>query len=129
MEILSLITLKNGVDMTFEIKESILSFEMDQPTDKDMMVTIHAVPNSSGLCSNKVAYRVSSEEATRSVCPLPYDTDAIIQKTEGLQCTFHHSALNKKLLRPGTYIFTFSNDPSVHFSVVFINNKLSFEVY
>jgi len=102
MEILSLITLKNGVDMTFEIKESILSFEMDQPTDKDMMVTIHAVP---------------------------YDTDAIIQKTEGLQWTFHHSTLNKKLLRPGTYIFTFSNDPSVHLSVVFINNKLSFEVY
>jgi hypothetical protein len=102
MEILSLITLKNGVDMTFEIKEGILSFEMDQPIDKDMMVTIHAVP---------------------------YDTDAIIQKIEGLQKTFHHSTLGKKLLRPGTYLFTFSNDPSVHLSVVFINNKLSFEVY
>ena len=103
MEILSLITLKNGVNMTFEMKESILSFEMDQPTDKDMTVTVHAVP---------------------------YDKNALIQKTEGIQRTFHHSTLEKKyMLRPGTYIFTFSNDPSVHLSVVFINNKLSFEVY
>ena len=101
MEILSLITLKNGVDMTFEMKENIVSFEMDQPTDKDMTVTVHAVP---------------------------YDADAIIQKTEGIQRTFHHSALDKHTLRPGTYIFTFSNDPSIHLSVVFINNKLSFEV-
>ena len=29
-------------------------------------------PNSSSLCSNKVAGRVSSEKATRSVCPLPH---------------------------------------------------------
>jgi pyruvate/oxaloacetate carboxyltransferase len=103
MDILSLVTLKNGVDMTFEMKDGILSFKMDQPEDKDMMVTIHAIP---------------------------YDTDAIIHKTEGIQSTFHQSTLEKKyMLRPGTYRFTFSNDPSVHLSVVFINNKLSFEVY
>ena len=103
MVILSLITLENGVNMTFEMKDGILSFEMDQPEDKDMIITIHAIP---------------------------YDKNALIQKTEGIQSTFHQSTLEKKyMLRPGTYRFTFSNDPSIHLSVVFINNKLSFEVY
>ena len=41
MEILSCITLENGVDMTFTVKKNMLWFEMDEPTDKEMMVTIY----------------------------------------------------------------------------------------
>ena len=45
------------------------SKEIGEPIDE---------PNSSNLCSNKVAGRVSSEEATCSVCPLPYYTDHLV---------------------------------------------------
>jgi hypothetical protein len=94
---------KNGVDITFEIKENRLWFEMDEPEDKDMIITIYEVPS---------------------------DTHTIIgQGAEGKKTIFHQSALGPKhMLLPGTYIFTFSNDKHMHLSVVFIYNKLSFEV-
>ena len=45
MKILSLITLDNGVNMTFEIKENRLWFEMDEPKDKEMMINVYEVPS------------------------------------------------------------------------------------
>ena len=102
MKILSCITLENGVNMTFEIIKNKLWFEMDEPTDKEMIVTIYEVPS---------------------------DTYTIIgQKTEGKETTYHQSALGQKhMLLPGTYIFTFSNDQYIKLTVVFNHNKLSFE--
>lgn len=92
MKIISLITLENGLNMTFEIKENRLWFEMDEPLDKDMMVSIYEVPS-------------------------------------GKETIFHQSALGQKhMLLPGTYIFTFNTDQYTHFTVVFNNNKMSFEV-
>ena len=98
MKILSLITLGNGVKLTFEVKNNMLFFEMDEPTDKDMMVTI---------------YEVSSD---------PYEDGLLGQET-----VYHHSELYHKQLLPGTYIFTFSNDQYIKLTLVFNHNKLSFE--
>jgi uncharacterized protein (DUF1330 family) len=59
------------------------------------------VPNSSGLCSNKATFRVSSEEATRNVSPLPNsDTDINITdlETEEQYSDFTH--LNHTKLAP-----------------------------
>ena len=100
MKILSHITLDNGVNMTFEVKNNMLWIKMDEPTDKEMMVTIYEV------LSNNTG-----------------------QKTEGKETTYHHSELDKKHLFYGTYIFTFSNDKYIHLTVVFMFNKLIFEVY
>jgi len=97
MDILSLISLENGVKMIFEIKQKKLWFEMDEPWDKDMIVNVYEVP--SDTC------------------------------VTGKETAFHQSALGvKHMLRPGTYVFTFSNDQYTHFTVIFINNKMSFEV-
>ena len=98
MLIQSLITLENGVHMTFEVKHNRLWYEMDEPNDKDMMVTI-------------------------------YNASALIQMFDDKETTFHQSALRqKRVLLPGTYIFTFSNDQYTKLTVEFINNKLSCEV-
>ena len=103
MKILSLITLENSVKMTFEIKENKLWFEMDEPSDKEMMVTVYKVP---------------------------LHASVNIQDKKGDETTFHQSALGEKhMLLPGTYIFTFSNDQYTQLSVVFENNKLSIGEY
>ena len=97
MKILSLITLDNGIKMTFEIKQNRLCFEMEEPKDTDKIVNVYEVP--SDTC------------------------------VTGKETTFHQSALGvKHMLRPGTYVFTFSNDQYTHFTVIFNNNKMSFEV-
>uniref|UniRef100_A0A6C0HTT4 Uncharacterized protein n=1 Tax=viral metagenome TaxID=1070528 RepID=A0A6C0HTT4_9ZZZZ len=126
MEILSCITLENGVDMTFTVKKNMLWFEMDEPTDKEMMVTIYGC----GIRSVVEDNHAYSEGLRRSPeeYEVPSDTYTIIgQKTEGKETTYHHSELDKKRLSPGTYIFTFSNDQYIKLTVVFNHNKLSFE--
>ena len=99
MDILSCITLENGVDMTFTVKNNTLWFEMDEPKDKEMMVTIYEV-----LCDTH--------------------KDGLL----GQENVYHHSELDKKYLTPGTYIFRFSNDQYNKLTVIFNHNKLSFEV-
>jgi len=144
MKILSLITLGNGVKMSFEIKqnnftplnilngmpsdvpldvsratllrsncdpetadhlckENRLWFEMEEPADKDMMVTVYEVPK---------------------------DAPIFIDTSKGKEYTFHQSGLRyPHMLLPGTYIITFSNDQYTQLSVVFDHNKLSLEEY
>ena len=97
MEIQSFVFLENGVNMTFEIKQNKLWFEMDEPEDKEMMISIYEIPS---------------------------DTYVI-----GKETIFHQSALGvKHMLLPGTYIFTFNTDKYTHLTVIFNNNKMSFEV-
>ena len=142
MKILSLITLGNGVKLTFEVKQNNFNhnsgqraftpsttksiddlrspnelymkdnqdiievkdrlwFEMDEPADKDMRVTVYEVPK---------------------------DAPIFIDTSKGKEYTFHQSGLRyPHMLLPGTYIFTFSNDQYTQLSVVFHHNKLSFE--
>jgi len=106
MKIISLITLGNGVKMTFEVKqndskENRLWFEMEEPGDKDMMVTVYEGPR-----------------------------DASVENCKGKEYTYHQSGLRyPHMLLPGTYIITFSNDQYTQLSVVFDHNKLSLEEY
>ena len=127
MKILSLITLGNGVKMSFEIKqknftplnilngvplpqeigwnhlckENRLWFEMEEPADKDMMVTVYEGPK-----------------------------DASVENCKGKEYTYHQSGLrHPHMLLPGTYIITFSNDQYTQLSVVFDHNKLLLEEY
>jgi hypothetical protein len=130
MKILSLITLGNGVKMSFEIKqknftplnilnsvpldvaklpqdwnhrckENRLWFEMEEPADKDMMVTVYEGPK-----------------------------DASVENGKGKEYTYHQSGLRyPHMLLPGTYIITFSNDQYTQLYVVFDHNKLSLEEY
>ena len=132
MKILSLITLGNGVKMSFEIKqknftplnilngvpldvaklpqdldhlckENRLWFEMDEPADKDMRVTVYEVPK---------------------------DAPMFIDTSKGKEYTFHQSGLRyPHMLLPGSYIITFSNDQYTQLSVVFDHNKLLLEEY
>jgi hypothetical protein len=60
-----------------------------------------SVPNSSGLCSNKATFRVSSEEATRNVSPLPNsDTDINITDLETEEQYSDFTYLNHTKLAP-----------------------------
>ena len=144
MKILSLITLGNGVKLTFEVKQNNFNhnsgqraftpsttksiddlrspnelymkdnqdiievkdrlwFEMDEPADKDMRVTVYEVPK---------------------------DAPIFIDTSKGKEYTFHQSGLRyPHMLLPGTYIFTFSNDQYTQLTVVFNHNKLSCEEY
>ena len=105
MKILSLITLENGVKMTFEVKQNHskeyrLWFDMDEPTDKDMLLTIYEVPN---------------DNITIGKCK---------------ETTFHQSSLRcQHMLLPGSYIFTFSNDQYTQLSVVLNHKTLSLGEY
>jgi len=84
-------------------KENRLWFEMDEPADKEMRVTVYEVPK---------------------------DAPIFIDTSKGKQNTFHQSGLRyPHMLLPGTYIFTFSNDQYTQLSVVFENNKLSIGEY
>jgi hypothetical protein len=125
MEILSCITLENGVDMTFTVKKNMLWFEMDEPTDKEMMVTIYGCGTRSVVEDNH-AY---SEGLRRSPEEYEVPNDTYEDGFLGKETIYHHSEIDKKRLSPGTYIFTFSNDKYIHLSVTFLYNKLSFEVY
>ena len=108
MKILSLITLGNGVKMSFEVKqndstENRLWFEMEEPADKDMMVTVYEGPRDAPIC---------------------------IDTSKGKEYTYHQSGLRyPHMLLPGTYIITFSNDQYTQLSVVFDHNKLLLEEY
>ena len=87
--------MKDNPDI-IEVKDR-LWVEMDEPTDKDMMVTVYEVPRDDPI-------------------------------GQGKETTFHQSALRRQhMLLPGSYIFTFSNDQYTQLSVVFHHNKLSFE--
>ena len=66
MNILSCITLENGVNMTFEIIKNKLWFEMDEPTDKEMMVTIYEV-----LSNNTGQRDEVLQQLTQKVASLP----------------------------------------------------------
>ena len=84
-------------------KKNRLWFEMDEPADKEMMVTVYEVPK---------------------------DAPIFIDTSKGKEYTFHQSGLRyPHMLLPGTYIFTFSNDQYTQLSVVFENNKLSIGEY
>jgi len=126
MKILSCITLENGVNMTFEIIKNKLWFEMDEPKDKEMMVTIYEVPSDTYTIIGQGAF---TPPTTNLVGDLR-SPEKFGQKTEGKETTYHQSALGQKhMLLPGTYIFSFSNDKYIHLSVVLKYNKFSFEVY
>jgi hypothetical protein len=91
--------MKDNQDI-IEVKDR-LWFEMDEPADKDMRVTVYEVPK---------------------------DAPIFIDTSKGKEYTFHQSGLRyPHMLLPGTYIFTFSNDQYTQLSVVFHHNKLSFE--
>lgn len=91
--------MKDNQDI-IEVKDR-LWFEMDEPTDKEMRVTVYEVPK---------------------------DSPIFIDTSKGKETTFHQSSLRgQHMLLPGTYIFTFSNDQYTQLSVVLNHNKLSFE--
>ena len=82
-------------------KENRLWFEMEEPADKDMMVTVYEWPK-----------------------------DASVENGKGKEYTYHQSGLRyPHMLLPGAYIITFSNDQYTQLSVVFDHNKLSLEEY
>jgi hypothetical protein len=168
MKILSLITLGNGVKMTFEVKrtddsanvmssvrkytttspifipephkENRLWFEMDEPADKEMMVTVYEVPKDAPIFidTGKGAF---TPPTTNSVGDLRSPVGTEGSNLEHLRCseeefgngkeyTFHQSGLRyPHMLLHGTYIFTFSNDQYTQLSVVFENNNLSLGEY
>ena len=68
MQIQSLITLENGVHMTFEVKHNRLWYEMDEPNDKDMMVTIYNASALIQMFDDKETTFHQSALGQKSVC-------------------------------------------------------------
>jgi hypothetical protein len=94
-------SLPQKIDWDHLCKENRLWFEMEEPADKDMMVTVYEVHKDSSVENGKCK-----------------------------EYTFHQSGLRyPHMLLPGAYIITFSNDQYTQLYVVFDHNKLSLEEY
>ena len=72
MKILSLITLDNGVNMTFEIKENRLWFEMDEPKDKEMLINVYEVPSDTCVTGKETAFHQSALGVKHMLLPGTY---------------------------------------------------------
>ena len=90
LNITSQIILETNLYMSFEIKNDKLCFELDEPEDKNLTITIVDV-------NSKEGYTIQQDERIE-----PLDI--------------------------GLYIFVFNTSKKTKLSVIFNDNKLSFEI-